>query len=206
MGGSLQAVPKPISIAVGVICGAVLLSALAGVGLSATRSPPIWFVFGFEALTAFAAVIGLLFSLGRFRDGPAMCLLCVAGAVGVCSLLGYQAAGKIPGVSLYPWLLGRGAAAVLLAGLAGLDVLARDPRNAVPDLVRGAILILVLVGSVIGLWAARGGIQSMPGWLQFVVWLIAGVWLLALMAPAVHVLVRAFDRSPIEADEVRADR
>lgn len=198
-------VPRFLSLAALAISAVVLISALMGSVFAATREPPNWFVLGFELLVVIAGVFGVLFGLGRFRDGPAVCLLCVAGAIGACSLLAYQTAQQIPGSLAQGWLVGRALAAAALAVLAGLSVICRAPGKAMPDLIKGGIAAGLFVGSAAGLWLARGAIASLEGWLQFTLWVVAAIWLLVLLAPATQWLIRAFAR-PLESDGVGPSR
>ncbi len=178
-----------------VLSALTLLSAAAGVAFAVSNDPPAWFVLGFETLVALAAVCGGLLGLGKFRQGPSIGLLCVAGAMGVCSLLAYQAAPRLPGLQLAPWLIGRGVVAGLLVILAAWITVAQNPRVALPDLLKGGLLAGVFLASAAGLALVRGQIVLLDGWLQFVVWLVASVWLIALFAPALHLLIRAFNRA-----------
>ena len=78
--------------------GTLALSALLGassIGLAALAAiSGAWFVLGLEVVVLVATVIGLLLGRGRFREAPAMTLALIAGAVGLCSLLGYLSTGS----------------------------------------------------------------------------------------------------------------
>lgn len=192
---SARLVPTWIARLVLVCSVLLLLSAVAGLAFAATSRPPLWFLLGFEAMIVLAAVFGVLFGSGRFHDGPAICLLCIAGTIGLCSLLGFQSVRLASSVDVTPWFIARGCAAMVFGGLAALTVIVRDPRVAIPDLAKAGALGGVLVLTAVALWLTRGRIGSMPGWAEFVVWLIAGVWMLGLLAPGVHLAIRGFARA-----------
>src|SRR5437899_6996502 len=113
-------VPQPVRLFVGVLCAAVLLSAL-GMMLAALflSDKPVWVLFGFEVAISVASVLGILFARGKFQNGQGLAMACVAGTIVVGSFLGWLGTqhhltttrGDIP---LNTWLLGRLAAAAAL--------------------------------------------------------------------------------------------
>lgn len=176
----------------------VLLSALTGAGAAALNSPPVWFMLGFELVIAIAAAFGVLVGLGRFGDGPALALLCVAGTIGTGSLLGYLAGSGNIGVKLEPFLLAREAAGAVIAAAAAYIVLIRRPRLSVRRLVVGLLCAgaFAAIGAV--LWKFSGqlvGLGTLPG---AFVGLVGAVTLLGLLAAAVHLLVSAFETGAID--------
>lgn len=138
----------------GVLCGATALWAVVGSMLSIVLPAiPVWTMFGFEVVIVVAAVMGLLFAIGHFREAPALTIACVAGCVFVGSFLGYQgSAGVLGGLSLKLWLLGRVGVVVALGGVAVLIVLVRN-RKSWAALRRGVALgaAPALVALVFGL-------------------------------------------------------
>ena len=99
-------------------------SALAFAVPAAAHSPkPAWFMLGFELVLVVGAVMGVLTGLGRFREGPAAAIACVAGVTLVASFLGYLGAGRqLYGHDLLPPLVAR-EALVRLAGVVRLGAL-----------------------------------------------------------------------------------
>lgn len=182
-----------VRLIVALLCVATGVSAALVIGVIALNRPVSWFLGGFEIVVLLASVVGSMLAFGRFREGPAITLLCVAGAVGVGSLLGYIGAGKsLAGWDLKPFLLIRAIDAALMAALAGVIVLARTPRASFSALARGVIFggaLLVIVG---GAWALRGAISTSPGPVRAVVLVAVGLAAVGLVSASAHYLVRAF--------------
>jgi len=180
-------------IPVGILCAVTGLSSLALLGVALLNQPTSWFLVGFEVVIAVAATMGVLAAMGRFREGPALTLLCIAGAVGVGSLLSYIGAGKfLAGQSLRPYLMIRLADAALFALAAGVIVLARSPREALPALVKGLLFGAVLCGIVAGAWVSRGWISSSAGPARAAIFIAMGIASISLIAASGHYLIRAF--------------
>lgn len=191
--------PSWISRFVTLISGVVLTSALALIVISLIVPNRPWFLLGFELVTAFAAVFGVLAARKKFVDGFTFTVAAVAIAVGVAALLGYLGAGKaVNGVSLYPLLWGRAAAAVVLGLLAGLTLVARDPKRSMPAVAKTVIFGALFGGVVAVMYLGRGRFGSL-GWdptvKAFVVILVSGV-ALGLLAAAVHFGMRALSAPP----------
>lgn len=178
----------------GAVSGLILVSALVmGVGALVGGPKPVWFLAGFEVVIAVAGVIGVLTGAGRFREGPALALACVAGAVLVGTLLGcISAQWTLAGHGLRPALLGRTAAAGLIVLTAVWMVMANNPREAVPRLVRGVVFGVVLIGAMGALWVMRGRIATMSMGLRFVAGTIGFLALTGLLAASVHLVIDAF--------------
>ena len=114
---------------------------LATVGAVLLRADqPYWMVVGFEVVVLGAGVYALLIAKGRFRDGPGMALLCVAGTLLVAGVLGFYSTKSTPGapaqlllrgtaVPMKPWALLHIGGAVLLAGASAFEVLRRNSRS-----------------------------------------------------------------------------
>lgn len=211
---------------VGVVSGAVLVSALVYCGASLALSSSLpWVQFAFEPVVIGACVIGILFSLERFRWAPAMTVFCVAGTIAVAAPLVYrgmlgqvQIAGRDQGWSLMPWLLGRMLGAGVLAAVAGLDVIARDPRSkrfARQGVIATVPLVLAGIGIVVVLKVRSGGAApanaaaplstasagapkstpppAMPGWLSTGLLTFLGIAAGASVCAAGHCFIRAFE-------------
>ncbi|MEZ6233841.1 MAG: hypothetical protein R3B68_06590 [Phycisphaerales bacterium] len=116
---------------VGGLSLATALWGLVGVVAAAfLAGTPVWTALGFEVVVVVAGVLGVLLGLGRFREAPALGVLCVAGVFGVASILEYTgSSGDLAGIPLRPWMLARIAIAAILAGVAALLVLQRDRRS-----------------------------------------------------------------------------
>ncbi len=176
------------------------ISGLAMAALILFNPPVYWFMLGFEVLITVAAVFGVLLSLGRFRDGPALALLCIAGAVGAGGLLGYVGSGKtLVGIDLKYLLVLRAALAAAFALAAAAVVLARRPRASLPLLATGIGAGVALVALGAGFWAARGTLAGAAGPVRVIAFTVAGVLVICLVSAAGHYLIRAFaiaDESP----------
>lgn len=193
---------KPVRLLVSLLSTGVGLSALVGLGLMLRTPKPSWFFVEFEVVIVAAAIFGVFLGMGRFREAPALTLVCIAGAIGFGSLLGYLGAAKaLLGVSLTPWLYARVGASVALAAVAGLNVLARHPGRSLPALSRGVIFGTVFVGVVAGGWVASKQLASAnaPGAVKLIAFLLVSSIALGLIAAAVHYLVKAFAAGRLDA-------
>lgn len=117
---SAEGVPALARVGVGGICSVLLLTGAGEAVLSVARAPTNISTLGFAAVVVVASAFGLLFAAGKLRDTPAMTVACIAGAVLVCSGLGYLGMDRwfVP-LSKTWWLLGRG---VLFASLLAITV------------------------------------------------------------------------------------
>lgn len=127
-----------VAAVVGVVAVVVSLVTVGAVLLRADQ--PYWMVVGFEVVVLAAGVFGLLIARGRFRDGPGMALLCVAGALLVAGVLGFYSTKSTPGapaqlllrgtaVPMKPWAMLHIGGALLLAGASAFEVLRRNSRS-----------------------------------------------------------------------------
>jgi len=157
--------PRWISLLVTLLSGLTALWALVGAILSVTLAPtPIWTLLGFETVIAVSGVLGVFLGLGKYREAPALALICVAGAILVGSFLGYRgSAGAIGTLSLKPWIMGRLAVGLTLALLAALTVLVRS-RKSWPALFAGLAFAAIPAGlaCVFGLAALGYGRPLQP--------------------------------------------
>jgi len=184
----------PLRLLVIVLSVAVLASAAIAAVLAVLSHPPAWFMLIFEVPITVAGAFGVLIGRGRFKEGPALALACVAGTVGAGSLLGYLGAGTtLMGVDLRMFLTARLAAAAVLGATAGAIVLFRNPRRSFAALARGIILGGLLAGLLGCLWAARGAIGSMNAVVLSLGSMIVGAIALGLAAASIHYVIRAFD-------------
>lgn len=204
MSHTLPPPPKLVRLSAGLVSAAVLLSALVA-GFAAACAPwlaegqkPAWAMFGFEVVIAFAAVIGVLLSLGKFRDGPALALACVAAAVFTGSVLGFLGANReIAGYSLRWFLLARvGAAAVLGAGAVAC-VLVRD-RRSLPTLLKAGVLMAPVVAVAAMAVTPAGSRLASPlleagAAIRVPVFVLGSLVLCGLFAASVHLGIRAFE-------------
>ena len=144
---------RPVGAMLGVVNGAIALSAITGAAAALLSHSTLWYMLGFEVITLAAAVFGVLIAMGRFGDGPALGLLCVVGAVAAGSVLGdlstflanpiggpvlrtYGKGGMVElPITLFMTL--RLAAAGIVALGAAWIVLSRSPREALRSLARG---------------------------------------------------------------------
>jgi hypothetical protein len=192
---------------VGVLCAAVLLSALATTGTAvflAANTP--WILIGFEAVVIVASIIGILFALGRVPEGQGLALLCVAGTfpfAAFCTWLSLAPTHELvlnpdkPGVSLSTWAVARGGAGALLALIAAYAVLRRQPMVSIGYLIRAALAIapVILIGGLIKLAPAvvQKVTDVLPDWLAAVIAVIAGLVALVLISVSAHCVIRSFE-------------
>lgn len=195
---------KPAALLVLILSGVVALSALAGGAIMLTTDKPSWFFVGFELVVVMAGVFGVLLGRGKFAEAPAMVLLCLAGAVGVGSVLGYVGAGRnLAGVDLRLWVIGRVGAAGVFAALAGLTVLARRPGPAWKALGTGLVFGVLTLGTLALGWFGRGWLAAAgtPNVVKLVVALVLAVVVVGLLSAAVHYTVKAFATGRLDAIE-----
>jgi hypothetical protein len=193
---------KPAALLVLILSAVVALSALVGGAIMLTTDKPSWFFVGFELVVVMAGVFGVLLGRGKFSEAPAMVLLCLAGAVGVGSVLGYVGAGRnLAGVDLRMWVVGRVAAAGVFAALAGLTVLSRRPGPAWRALGIGAVFGVLTVGALALGWFGRGWLAAAgaPNVVKLVVALVLAVVVVGLLSAAVHYTVKAFATGRLDA-------
>ncbi len=201
---TLPPVPRWAALAVRVVCGGVLISALAAAPASLMMgSRPVWGMFGFEVVIVIASAMGLFIRGRLFRDGPALGLLCIAGAVMAGSGLGYLSlgggmrGGQLGATSMLPLVGVRVLAAGTLGLLAAGIVLSRDSgrwRTA----IRGVLLLApVVVGA--GLWWVGvldpmvSAIGGMPGVFRALILLCVSLIAGTLLCAGLHVVIRSFE-------------
>lgn len=193
-------VPKGLATVAGIVSLLLAVSALGGVAAALWLNPkPALALLGFEIVSLVAAVLGVLFWMGKFHDGPGLALACVAGTILVASGLGFMGSeGQIGSISLRPYLLARIAGTGILGLLAAHCVLSRHPR-AWPLAIKGGVAGLPVVGVLAaGAFLARTGRLSplLAGQgmaMKLIVGTIAAVVLGTLLCISVHLLVKAFE-------------
>lgn len=176
----------------------VLASTTVGLFMALTQKPPAWFFLSFELVVVLGAVFLVMLGMGRYKEGPAITLLCCAGAIGVCTLLGWQASGKqLNGQSITWLVLLRGGIAGLLVLAAAADVALRNPSKTLPRIGWGlavgvplvAVLVLFQRGTLAAIIAkVSGGSQSFG----FGIWLLIGLLACALASASGHLLITGF--------------
>ncbi len=180
----------------GLLAIALLASAAWGLSMCLGRTPIVWGMFGFEALTVAAGVVGVLFALGRFPDSPAMTLIIITGTVFISSGLGLVALGLSPrAVLTHPLFLVRFGVVGALTLLAALAALERN-RFAWRLLVRGVFLCIASVGLLGMTYATRGWWLSGSGVVEVIFIIgatLGGVVLLTMLCIGAHLVIRAFE-------------
>lgn len=196
------ALPGFIRVTIGVVSGAVLLSAAGGMlAALAANDRPAWGMFGFEAVIAVAGVFGVLMAGGggRFREGPGLAAACIAGTFFVGSVLGYLSLQppRLGGVGLKPFVAGRVLAAAVVALAGAYCVLSRHPRSwrlLLTGLLLGAPVIAA--GAVVALPPLRGLLAPVTGAgtvVQMGAALGAFIVLGSLLCASADFIIRAFE-------------
>ncbi|MBL0870238.1 MAG: hypothetical protein IBJ18_06630 [Phycisphaerales bacterium] len=186
---------RAFTITIGAVCALVGVSAAVCIAAAALQPKPLWFLMGFELVTLTAAVFGVLLSLGKFKGGPAIGLLCVSACFGVGALLGYVSVnGKLGTFGMKPWFFTREACALVMAIGSASVVLLRQPQPALRALIRGVAMFIPVVVVLAGtrallnttLWADASGPMKVAA-----VVVIFGV-VLGFFAASVHYVLKAF--------------
>lgn len=184
---------RAFRLAFGAVSGATGMSSLAVLALALLNEPTSWYLVGFEVVILVAAVMGMTSAMKGLRDGPAMTLLCIAGAVGVGSLLGYVGSGRVlMGWSLKPLLLVRLVDAAALAAAAGAIVLLRQPKATFPLLGKGMLFGAIVIATVGVAWIFRGSINGASGPARVGALAALGVVTIVLVSASGHYIIRAF--------------
>ena len=156
---------RRICVAVLVLSAVALLSVGVAVYLGAFALTQVLYAYlGFELVVLVSAVLGVCAGLGCFRPGYSMAVLCVAGAIGSATLLGFLdlRANLLQRADLNNLMYGLVATRIAVAGcllvLAGFDVLIRKPGG-FGHIAKGIVLLVpVLVAA--GLVVVRPGLYS----------------------------------------------
>ncbi|MGP1272837.1 MAG: hypothetical protein ACTS22_05845 [Phycisphaerales bacterium] len=201
----------PIRLAVGASAAVCALSAAAGlvVGLVPSLAgvqQPLWMFAGFEVVVLVASVFGVLLALGTIRRGWAIAAACIAGAIGVSSILQLviSSNNQLGSVSLMPFAAGRLAVSVVVVAAACLMVL--RTRQAWIRLGSGLVLAAPIAAIVVPIGARRVGIplpdvasmlaNTLGGIgpaASLMLTLLGGLLGIILVSASGHLLITAFD-------------
>lgn len=198
---------KMLRMVVGVLCGALAVSALALAGSALMLGDkPKWPLFGMELVTLVASVLGVQLALGKLRGAPALALACVAGSIFVATVLGYIGAskqldlrgGKAP-ISLKPLLLARVAATALIGYVAMYSNVRRDPK-AMSLFWRGVAWAMPMVLMAAAYWKFRVRLGGMGEGTLLACATVAGLVVLCALPAAGHYFIRAFETGASKPD------
>ena len=195
---------------------AVVLSAVAMIVVALVlATSPRWDLFAFEAITLCAGVIAILMGAGRFREGPGLALLSVAGTVFAASVLGFVGVGQVVALkghdtplALRDFVLARIALAGAFAAIAALVVLTRNRASmmaALKSLFAWIPIAIILVATF-----KRGAIASAlagtPQWVLPTLGALAVVAMIGFLSAAAHMTIRAFElaRAPEEESPAKS--
>lgn len=175
-----------------------LLALSGGLGLvrALGANPVNWFTFGFEALLIVCAMFGVGCGLGRYREGPALAMLCVAGGALVSTALGYSAAhAGFGGIQRNPMAFARIAAALGFGALAALTVMSRRPHASASSAFSGVVMgaLAAGAGALLALPGPRAAILGLHPVLTTLMFLTLGVLLVAFISASAHNFIRALE-------------
>lgn len=165
--------------------------------------PPQLAFMGFELVATVAGLLLIIFGLGRFRVGPAMALVCLAGTILAASALGWQAASRnLVGRSLTPLLGVRAGTSLVVLAAAAWLVLSRD-RRALLVFAKGLITTLAAL-AITGAFLygpTRAMIQrvmDLHTMVAFAVAIFSFLIVCVLLAIGGHLIIRAFELGRLE--------
>jgi hypothetical protein len=207
----MQHIPRFLILLV-VGLSALLAASATVLGLAAVAmaEKPAWALFGFELVILVAAAMGVLFGVGRFRDAPAMALVCIAGTIFAAAILGWASVAASVGeaktlarIPLTPLMASRVLAAAALAAVAAYCVLSRT-REAWRTALLGALLgsPAVAVGAALVNPSSRQSVAAVltSPWGAVIAFIVLG----ALLAASIHLLIRGFEIGSMETKEPAA--
>ncbi|MEM7622426.1 MAG: hypothetical protein AAF235_04410 [Planctomycetota bacterium] len=152
----------------------------------------------FSMVGVVAGVFAVLVAAGRFTAGPAIAMLCIAGAIGAGSVMGYtEAKPNLTNLAFYRdsmrlWQFGGiGLAGVMTLG-AAVSVWSRRPAASLRRLGFALLTGLPLAGL---LYAASVGLSTASGLVVVVGVLVGGLLAVGLAAATGHQIIRAFEVS-----------
>lgn len=168
-----------------------------------------WDLLAFELITLSAGIIAILFGMGKFREGPGLALLAVAGTVFAAAVLGFVGVGQqisLKGqaspMSLRTYVLVRVAIA---AGFGAVSVLLLLTRNRSSMIVALKSLYAWIPAAIIIAGVAKRAVvaKALAGTPEFIsptLGVLAGLALIGFVSAAVHMTIRAFElaRDPEE--------
>jgi len=193
----LQPPPRPVlllTVATSLVSFVVCVAVAAHAAMAAEA-----FIAAFAAVGALGCVFGMLIGFGRFRDGPSIALFCTA--LTLCAAgAAYFIVGRGSGYRLPAVGLRNGAAMFMLLGaahigLAGLILLARNPRRSVPLFIKGVVFgipVLAAAGAALAfpVQSFLGGLHPLVATAVVIVGFFA---IVAFIAASAHCLIRAFE-------------
>lgn len=181
---------------------------MAYIAIVAATSPR-WDLLAFEVIALSAGVIAILFGLGKFREGPAIALLAVAGTIFAAAVLGFVGVGQqiaLKGndapLSLRFYVIGRVAAAGLLGLISILIALTRTKAAFVAAIksLYAWIPLGIILAAIVKRGVITNALSNAPQFIAPTLAVIAGLAVIGLLAAAIHMTIRAFElaRSPEE--------
>ena len=198
---------KMLSLLLGV---AVIITAL-GMSYTATilATSPRWDLLAFELITLSAGIIAMLFGMGKFREGPAMAMLAVAGTIFAAAVLGFVGVGQqiaIKGssapMSLQTYVIARVAIAGMFGAMSVLIALTRTRQAfiAAAKSLYAWVPVAIIIAAVIYRGRISAALSGLPQFIPPTLGVIAGLALIGFLAAAIHMSIRAFElaRDPEE--------
>lgn len=164
----------------------------------------LWFSSIFETLVLTAAIFGIASGLGRFANGWALSLACVAGTVLVCGVFAFLEIranfADEPGVAglLTPYLGFRLALAAAIAATASVAVFSRN-RACWIALLKGILVLIPPVGITAWYVVTGGGFlgaaRPTPGGeaARLILLTLGGLILVGFVSVGGHLLIRAYE-------------
>ncbi len=206
----LYHVPRVWKMPVLLLGVAVVISSL-GMSYAATvlASAPRWDLLAFEIIALSAGIMAILFGMGKFREGPGLALLAIAGTVFAASVLGFVGVGQqialksqAAPLNLRYYVIARVAIAAAFAAISVLVVLTRNKHALVAALksLYAWIPIAIILVAIMKRGAIAGALNGMPQFIGPTLGVIAGVAFIGFLSAAVHMTIRAFElaRDPEE--------
>lgn len=206
----LPPIPKLISAIVALACIAAI-----GVGAACAvlavievfRTPKInqlYFLAAFALAAVVAGVFGVLTSMNRFRNGPALAMLCVSGPLLAGAMLGEPALSArllgqpvepmvLSGVPIKYLALAQLGCGVLVMLCIPLTVFARNPARCWGYVARAVAASLPLVASLAVFKFLPRVFPSIPGAVMWGVGAIVFFVVVAFFSISMHCLIRAFE-------------
>lgn len=193
------------------LSGLLLLSCLPVLWLTLFAGEAVlWFSTVFEVLVLAAAIFGLAAGLGRFVQGWALALLCVAGTVLVCGVFAFLevranfgSSAAVAGL-IKPYLAARLGLAAAFASAASLAVFSRNPASW-KALIKGAIVLAPALAVLAWIGLTGGAFLSAtrpsPGAeaARILMLCLGGMVLIGLVSVGAHLIIRAYELGRPEA-------
>lgn len=201
---------RAMRLALLVVGALVGVSAAWGMADAVLHEPRVWGLLGFDAITLFAAVVGVLLGLGKPRGAPGLAAACVAGTFFAAATLGRFSAivtraedtvsegQALARLVRDPVFEGRMVAAAIF-GVAAVVFALGSERKAWRRLVFGLAMAVPVVAA--GAWLVVGSglnwvmapVESFAGVVRVVVAVVGAVALAILASVSVHAVIGAFE-------------